>query len=239
MSDEIFVVGYPKSGNTWLSRLLGDALDSPVKSGKPQPSLADNDDGKGKYIIRQRHHLYNSISSLPERVVFILRDPRDLIVSVTHYWGFESVDEYIRKMANLDTDKRPNVLIGYERYIKKWKNANKPVKNVVTTYEKLSLLKEKELDRILKFLKVDAVKPLDEVFERQSFASMKKRVKGSGSTLPYGESIQSKLLRKGVVGDWKNHITKEHGRIIHEHLWHCLMSLGYENDEDWWTKLKE
>lgn len=38
MSDPtvIWVVGYPKSGNTWLARLLGDALNSPVTS---YPSL--------------------------------------------------------------------------------------------------------------------------------------------------------------------------------------------------------
>ena len=29
-ADDTFIVSYPRSGNTWLSRILGDLLDSPV-----------------------------------------------------------------------------------------------------------------------------------------------------------------------------------------------------------------
>jgi len=29
-ANDILIVGYPRSGNTWISRLLGDALNSPV-----------------------------------------------------------------------------------------------------------------------------------------------------------------------------------------------------------------
>ena len=30
MKNKVIITGYPKSGNTWLTRLIAEALDSPV-----------------------------------------------------------------------------------------------------------------------------------------------------------------------------------------------------------------
>lgn len=55
----IFVAGYPKSGNTWLTRLLGDALDCPTGGSMPQQDAVEiaceGNDRPGHYVIRKGH----------------------------------------------------------------------------------------------------------------------------------------------------------------------------------------
>ena len=83
----IFVIGYPKSGNTWLTRLVGDALNSPTGSGYGKHELDLSTEGKGRpgpYFVLKSHH---SQRDKPEyitdksKVIYIYRDFRDVLVS--------------------------------------------------------------------------------------------------------------------------------------------------------------
>jgi hypothetical protein len=44
---------------------------------------------------------------------------------------------------------------------------------------------------------------------------------------------RSSTFRKGIVGDWKNHMTPEHKAAFKEVAGQLLVDLGYEADEDW------
>ncbi len=83
----IFVIGYPKSGNTWVTRLVGDALKSPTGSGYGKHELELATEGKGRpcsYFVLKSHH---SQRDKPEyitnksKVIYIYRDFRDVLVS--------------------------------------------------------------------------------------------------------------------------------------------------------------
>ncbi|MFW5886400.1 MAG: sulfotransferase domain-containing protein, partial [Bacteroidota bacterium] len=83
----IYIVGYPKSGNTWLTRLVGDTLNSPTGSayGKHQADLATEGWNRpGKYIVLKSHH---SQKDKPEfittqsKIIYIYRDFRDVLIS--------------------------------------------------------------------------------------------------------------------------------------------------------------
>jgi hypothetical protein len=108
----IYILGYPKSGTTWLSRLLGDVLDSPVGALRPEfndKAIATEGQGrKGKYRICQGHAVpvagvdcllpnlnqfgYEHVTN--EKVVIMWRDPRDILVSAAHHWD-RSLDEIL------------------------------------------------------------------------------------------------------------------------------------------------
>jgi hypothetical protein len=44
---------------------------------------------------------------------------------------------------------------------------------------------------------------------------------------------KSSTFRKGIVGDWKNHMTPEHKGAFKRVAGKLLLDLGYETDNDW------
>jgi hypothetical protein len=82
--EPIFVVGFPKSGNTWLARLLAELTQSniAVNNSSDAVNMADNSSKrKGCYIIHKEHVVNNVEEVLQGRVVYIVRDVRDVLVS--------------------------------------------------------------------------------------------------------------------------------------------------------------
>lgn len=43
----------------------------------------------------------------------------------------------------------------------------------------------------------------------------------------------ARTFRKGQIGDWRNHFTEEHKRIFKEVAGDVLIKMGYENNYDW------
>jgi len=101
----IYVCSYPKSGGVWVARLLGDVLDSPVGAVYPPSDKSaiatEGLNRSGRYCIRHGHSTpmagrfdgavvprldqfaYENLTD--ERIVFIVRDPRDIIVSGAYH----------------------------------------------------------------------------------------------------------------------------------------------------------
>jgi len=89
--DDTFLVSYPKSGNTWLRFLIANLLQS-----NPPVGLLDADnmipivDGKAKRFfdaMKSPRVIKSHFSFLPayKRVIYIVRDPRDVVMSQYHY----------------------------------------------------------------------------------------------------------------------------------------------------------
>ena len=83
----LYVIGYPKSGNVWMTRLVADALDSPSYGGleKAKDVLgAEGHDRQGSHEIIRAH--YSRLDKPPEitedsKVIYVVRDLRDVVVS--------------------------------------------------------------------------------------------------------------------------------------------------------------
>lgn len=96
--EPIYVVGFPKSGNTWLTKVLADVLQAPV--------CPTDIRGRGLEIASEvNRHLYpqvrplfelfkvhflpdvvlREVAKLPKRMVYIYRDFRDVTISAFFY----------------------------------------------------------------------------------------------------------------------------------------------------------
>ncbi|WP_152184258.1 sulfotransferase domain-containing protein [Sulfurimonas indica] len=81
MYNDIYVVGYPKSGNTWLARLLSEVTNSPIQA-NDIINTADNDKRNGNFKIHKIHDSKNFESIVKSnKVVYIVRDVRDVLIS--------------------------------------------------------------------------------------------------------------------------------------------------------------
>jgi len=93
--EAIFVIGFPKSGNTWVTRLLADILNCPVgtevmKGDHREIAIDVNEEifkrnQQAKYIIYKCHLLPKGFTGRFDhrikRVVYIQRDFRDVAIS--------------------------------------------------------------------------------------------------------------------------------------------------------------
>jgi hypothetical protein len=79
--EPIYVIGFPKSGNTWFARLLAEVTDSNIKATNLIDSSENSLDKKGKHVIYKEHVLEDVDSILQCKVVYIVRDVRDVLVS--------------------------------------------------------------------------------------------------------------------------------------------------------------
>jgi hypothetical protein len=71
-------------------------------------------------------------------------------------------------------------------------------------------------------------KRLQAVIRRQSFSARQAYTEKHGDKLNYGKDFQLRFLRKGVVGDWKNHLKPKHLVLIDKHFGEMMGRLGYE-----------
>lgn len=214
---EVFVLGVPRSGTTWLCRLLGDALNSEIASGLEWPSNADEGaDRPGPYIIRLRHPYQVTIQELLKApTVKIVRDPRDVVVSIREYWGMDNWADAINmasdEFAALD---RLGDLPVFTRF--RW------------------LLDDTvgELGRILGLLQFKYEdQELKEVAARQSWELRKATLSDAH---PFSAAHQLRAIGHGRAERWKEEIPDEVLRQVHDELWPWISGYGYETDPAWW-----
>lgn len=240
---DVAICSYPKSGNTWISRLLGDALNSPVTGiGSAHPIAEEGLDRTGPFVVRQLHlrpdytilhgpAIHNAWTFAPmccagEKMITILRDPRDVAVSVWKYWEMENLEAAIRAMGE---GLNPLKSVGpWAAFVTAWLDCPTPVVRVwYEDFVRDTIFELSELLSILD-LPVLAEDGLFGVVERQAFANRKKELAGSGSKYMYGESIQLKNMRKGIAGDWRNHFTPELHELAIGYFGKTMERIGYD-----------
>ncbi len=225
---------YPKSGGTWVGQMLGRAIDVPFPRNR-FPVLRSS--------IMHGHHL-NSWGM--KNVVVVWRDGRDIMVSWYHHcsykykFGNEILVNKVTRDLNIQdphdvVTNLPRFLeysfegnlyprFSWTTFVKAWFGKSDVV---YVRYEDLRQNTVKELQRIvceltgqtLSYERANAI--VDEFsFERQSGRKP-------------GEESKSSFLRKGVVGDWRNHFSDEACQIFDYYAGDILIQLGYEQDRNW------
>lgn len=225
------MVGYPRSGNVWISRMLGEALDVRVvgiKGGKDSVA-AEGFERKGIGYVKQAHlwpgekgHLRVNAQRIADGTfLHVVRDPRDIAVSMAHYWGW-SLDEALDKMI---FGPGPLELPPWNEYVESWFECYVPI----LRYEDFHAGAEKELDRVLTHLKLKPKNGLVDVVRDQSFAVKRKKLERNGDKYPFGRVAQLKHMRKGAVGDWKQDFSKDQRQIARDAWIDQLRRLGYND----------
>jgi len=106
--ENIIVVGYPKSGSTWLTRLTAELVGCPAAGfwNSDHGGIAcEGSDRVSDFKCFKSHHQLHELGikedSDEHHIIYVIRDPRDIAISGAHYFGFEkckNVKRIIRRM---------------------------------------------------------------------------------------------------------------------------------------------
>ena len=223
--NEVLVNAYPKSGVTWLLHLVCDLLEGQHQDGPGKEKFSYGHPVTSDWIVRKKHYPYWS-AAIPhlkgKTVILTQRDPRDVVVSAMHY----------RKTTDLKQAIGVMVQSKYVDYLNSWLRPSESLKVnklILTQYERLHSQPHEELTHIItRLLPISLLarpesERVAEALERQSFPNMVKQL---------GDDRH--FMRKGIVGDWRNHFDRETAQMFNVHFGEFMLEQGYIRDLEWW-----
>lgn len=254
----IIICGYPKSGNTWLTRLTADVVGCPVTGfwGEPKNEeiAIEGESRISDFECYKAHHSYDKLldsfkefGNGTEKVLYIIRDPRDVIVSALHYFSkphthpllfrlmkFLRLSEYYHSRFRL-TKKRVDLMTDYllkgTRELP-WMNIpwgehlegyNQPGVLFIR-YEDLLKKPLNEMKKVLNFLDLDRVEAsILKSIDNQSFEKKKR------AFILRDDRRRSTFMRRGRSGEWNHYLDTDQNEKIVAHLKNVLIRLGYES----------
>lgn len=225
---------YPKSGGSWVGEMLSSALNVPFPRNRLPMLRSSILHGH----IMQSWNVHN--------VLIVWRDGRDVLISQYFHSLFKNevgnqllVDNYRADLDYADYDdiqknlpsfmkyvfeKKRHPKMSWADFVNKWVNARKCVH---VKYEDLRVRPVEELIRIVKQLsgKDISVDMANQIVHKHSFENV------SGRNV--GKEKRGSFMRKGIVGDWKNHFSDESKILFDKYAGKELIRLGYEFDNSW------
>ncbi|XP_044134032.1 sulfotransferase 2B1-like [Bufo gargarizans] len=228
LDDDVYNVAFPKSGSNWMVQILnliknkGDIEKSnsvPIYERSPwyETVVSQAQIKKLEFprILSSHlpHHIFaKSFFKSKAKIIYTMRNPRDIIVSLFHFTKILKLYEPSENFQNLIEDFiQGKAMYGsWFDHIKGWMQMKDDSRFFFITYEELIQDIRGSVVRICKFLgqELDDAQ-IDLVVENSSFKSMKDNVMSNWSQISTHVMDQSKgsFIRKGISGDWKNHFT--------------------------------
>jgi hypothetical protein len=239
-----YVCEYPKSGGTWLAKMVSDYLQIPF----PQHSFLP----LGFRCVVQTHMGYDPRL---RRVFYVYRDGRDVMVSAyfhrirmtrfagrrgtsrvarpyerlfgTNYDPADIVEHLPRFIEYECTHPGRGTRLNWRDHIAEWYAPEAREWIAYLSYESLRRDCAQALGTALGDITGEDIDPwrLATTVEKMSMERQTGRLPGHADVTQH--------IRKGIVGDWKNYFSREAAETFDHFAGDTLVRLGYEPDRNW------
>lgn len=234
--DDVFIVSYPKSGNTWVRFLIANLL----KRGNEEidfytsnqyiPEVGRHDkiiQKLGRPRVMKSHAPYTREYS---KVIYVLRDGRDVYVSY-YFHRLKGLPpgtmfkEFLRQENHF--------LCLWGEHVTSWISREfQPSEILVIRYEDLARNCLEQLRLMAGFIGLEIEdEKLRCAVRASSFENMLRLELQRGR--PYKDDGPETFLRKGQPGNWKELFGPEEKRLFKDREGQVLIELGYEENDNW------
>ncbi|KAK7893651.1 hypothetical protein WMY93_022803 [Mugilogobius chulae] len=228
-TDDVIVATYPKSGTNWGLELVPLVLsggDPSVVDTVPtwertggmghEKAIGMNLDTWASPRVFATHYRYDampkSFHQVKPKVIYIMRNPKDVLISgflyfnnVEYHASTGTLTEFLHKFLRGEVP-----FSSWFDHVKSWLNAEDKSHILYLTFEEMLQDLQQTVRTLAQFLD----RPLEDevvgqIADRCLFKNMKKnRCKQPASV------DHSAFLRKGIAGDWKNHLSEEDSQLF-------------------------
>lgn len=213
--DDIYIAGYPKSGNTWMQNIVAGLIYGIQTSYLPD-KLTQRivpDVHMNKFYLRFATPTFFKTHEFPSKemrkVIHLVRDGRDVMAS---YFAMNNA-------LNLETNLEDMIIHGKSIFPSKWHVHTRawienPYNSEIITIKYEDLLNNpfNEVRRLLKFIQIERDNDLiNKVLDGNSFSEMKRKEREFGWSNENWNKKES-FIRVGEIGSYRKEIPLE---LIH------------------------
>ncbi|XP_072189283.1 amine sulfotransferase-like [Excalfactoria chinensis] len=254
---DIFIATYPKSGTVWTQNILCLILHEGHRNGTENIETMD----RIPWVEYNIKHIDFESLPLPRvfathlpyyliprdlrnrkgRVIYVTRNPKDVMVSYYHFSKFivalEEITDFNILIERFLAGKVP--ASSWFDHVSGWYNHAKDFNILFLTYEEMKKDLRSAVLKICNFIgKQLSEEEIESVVRQATFENMQKDPRANYENLSDDLAVKGKgrFLRKGTVGDWKNMMTvaqnERFDKVLKEKIQTLPINLTWDLDSE-------
>lgn len=232
--EDVFIVGYPKSGNTWVQSLIAGILygidteilpDSLVQEIVPDVHF-------NKFFKRFSDITFFKSHHLPRRnykkVIYLVRDGRDVMLSYLSWNRIQGAADFLEDMI---IDGKGLFPSKWNEHVEQWHENSFNAEILYIRYEDLLVSPNDELKKICDFSGMSRSGTIiKRAVDGCSFKKMQQKESrfGISDTRWKGDSNKNRFFRQGRAGSYKTEFPEELLSLFEKQSRKALDLFGYE-----------
>ncbi len=241
--DDVFIVSYPKSGTTWLAFLVANVIKGDADLVVNLRSSVDYVSDVNRLYVKRRGMLQNTrvdYGKMPRprffkahahydaelpKVVYVLRDPRDVMVSYWHYDRLINAGRAPSLAAFVARD--DHWPCRWDAHVTGWLLEGQHPCMLVIRYEEMHQDAREVLRRVLDFAAVPYTSSeIERAVAASRFETMRSLEEQDGAAEEVADP-KERFVRRGRVGGWRDELDPEIQRVLERKYGPVMEAVGY------------